>query len=86
MPPPQDWLLGKSGDKAPSFLRGSNAVVWARDYSMSDERSCDCDKLRQVLGAVPGAGRMVVRRTRFLDCSLVVFGIFQRCTYVVMPT
>ncbi len=56
----QQWLLGRSGDTPPAFLRGANAVVWARDFSMVDERQCDCEGLKAVLENVPGAQRMVV--------------------------
>lgn len=31
-----------------------------REYSARDESRCDCDKLQQVLEALPGARRMVV--------------------------
>ncbi|KAF6258233.1 Metallo-dependent phosphatase-like protein [Scenedesmus sp. NREL 46B-D3] len=48
---------------APEFLRGADAVVWARDYSARDEARCDCDKLQQVLDSLPGAQRMVVGHT-----------------------
>ncbi|GBF93820.1 hypothetical protein Rsub_06152 [Raphidocelis subcapitata] len=48
---------------APGFLRGAHAVVWARDYSQRDEARCDCEKLTQVLDALPGAKRMVVGHT-----------------------
>ena len=49
--------------QAPAFLRGAHAVVWARDYSQRDEARCDCAKLEAVLGALPGAARMVVGHT-----------------------
>jgi hypothetical protein len=52
---------GPPAPPAPGFLRGANAVVWARDYSQRDEARCDCEKLVQVLEALPGAKRMVVR-------------------------
>ena len=45
----QTWLLEGSALKSPAFLRGSTAVVWARDYSTEDEARCDCPKLQQVL-------------------------------------
>ncbi|WIA20087.1 hypothetical protein OEZ85_005946 [Tetradesmus obliquus] len=71
----RDWLMGKpaggssssssSGKRLPppEFLRGADAVVWARDYSARDEDRCDCDKLQQVLESLPGAQRMVVGHT-----------------------
>lgn len=49
----QQWMLGRSGPQAPDFLQGADAVVWARDYSMTDERRCDCDKLRKVGAPAP---------------------------------
>jgi hypothetical protein len=58
------WLQGAApGGQAPAFLRGSNAVVWARDYSHTDERACNCGRLEQALGALPGAARQVVGHT-----------------------
>ncbi|KAG2437910.1 hypothetical protein HXX76_005526 [Chlamydomonas incerta] len=59
----QSWMLAPDGPKpAPSFLRGGSAIVWARAFSASDERRCDCDTLQQVLQSV-GAQRMVVGHT-----------------------
>ncbi|GFR50481.1 hypothetical protein Agub_g12741 [Astrephomene gubernaculifera] len=49
--------------RAPVFLRGGNAIVWARAFSASDERRCDCSTLQRVLESVPGASRMVVGHT-----------------------
>jgi hypothetical protein len=34
---------------APAFLRGGSAIVWARAFSATDERRCECDTLRGVL-------------------------------------
>lgn len=59
-----DWLTGAPGvDTPPRFLLGRKAVVWARDYSMEDPASCDCDALADALRALPGAKRMVVGHT-----------------------
>ncbi|KAG1672129.1 hypothetical protein FOA52_001717 [Chlamydomonas sp. UWO 241] len=59
----QSWLLEGQALQPPNFLRGSTAIVWARDYSAEDEGRCDCDKLKQVLKSVPGAQRMIVGHT-----------------------
>lgn len=46
----QSWMLAPDGPtQAPSFLRGGSAIVWARAFSASDERRCDCDTLKSVL-------------------------------------
>lgn len=45
----QQWLLHGTPRGAPSFLRGANAVVWARDYSHTVHERCDCDTLQSVL-------------------------------------
>ncbi|GAX77633.1 hypothetical protein CEUSTIGMA_g5076.t1 [Chlamydomonas eustigma] len=59
----QSWMLRGSAMKSPSFLRGSTAIVWARDFSAEEESHCDCIKLKQVLESIPGAKRMVVGHT-----------------------
>ncbi len=62
----QQWLLGGAAageTEAPAFLRGASSVVWARDYSLPEERRCDCDTLQQVLASIPGAERMVMGHT-----------------------
>ncbi|GIL76528.1 hypothetical protein Vretimale_6035 [Volvox reticuliferus] len=61
----QSWMLGgpDGPSRAPSFLRGGSAIVWARAFSASDERRCDCETLRNVLESIPGARRMVVGHT-----------------------
>ena len=58
----REWLLGErqEGQRPPSFLTGSNAIVWARDYSAREQGKCNCERLQEVLGAMPGAKRMVV--------------------------
>lgn len=37
------------GSHAPDFLRGADAIVWARDYSAEDAAKCDCAKLEEAL-------------------------------------
>ncbi|PNH05029.1 hypothetical protein TSOC_008764 [Tetrabaena socialis] len=61
----QAWMLGGAGAPAtaPAFLRGATAVVWARAFSASDERRCDCSTLASVLESIPGARRQVVGHT-----------------------
>ncbi|KXZ48428.1 hypothetical protein GPECTOR_28g836 [Gonium pectorale] len=61
----QSWMLGQAGgpSRAPAFLRGGSAVVWARAFSASDEARCDCSTLQHVLESIPGASRMVVGHT-----------------------
>ncbi|GLC43649.1 hypothetical protein PLESTB_000404400 [Pleodorina starrii] len=61
----QSWMLGgpDAPSRAPAFLRGGSAIVWARAFSASDERRCDCDTLQSVLQSIPGAQRMVVGHT-----------------------
>ncbi|KAL6751357.1 Metallo-dependent phosphatase-like protein [Haematococcus lacustris] len=49
--------------KAPNFLRGATAIVWARNFSTEDHGRCDCDVLRDVLQAIPGSQRMVMGHT-----------------------
>lgn len=88
------WLLGDAGPgaaaaapgsapptppQAPSFLRGASAIVWARAFSATDERRCDCDTLQSVLqvGACVlaqkggGRGREGSRHTTrgYCDCD-----------------
>jgi hypothetical protein len=55
----------------PAFLRGADAVVWARNFSAREEARCDCDTLQEVLGALPGARRMVVSRVNRRSVGLV---------------
>lgn len=55
---------GVSGSGAPSppkFLRGRDSVVWSRHYSWNEEDSkdCECGLLKETLGRLPGATRMV---------------------------
>ncbi len=47
----QSWMLGgpDAPTRAPAFLRGGSAIVWARAFSASDERRCDCETLHSVL-------------------------------------
>ncbi|EFJ49218.1 hypothetical protein VOLCADRAFT_90147 [Volvox carteri f. nagariensis] len=61
----QSWLLGGPGAPArpPAFLLGGSAIVWARAFSASDEKRCDCETLQNVLESIPGARRMVVGHT-----------------------
>lgn len=59
----REWMMGRSGESMPRFLNGSDAVVWARDYSAEDSSKCDCEALQEALSIVPGAERMVVGHT-----------------------
>jgi hypothetical protein len=64
-PPPS-----AKGNHAPDFLRGADAIVWARDYSAEDAAKCDCAKLEEAL-KVGGSG---VREqghgcTELVDCD-----------------
>jgi hypothetical protein len=47
----------------PDFLRGRDAVVWSRSFSAEDSRKADCALLREALGQLPGAKRMVMGHT-----------------------
>jgi len=66
------WMRGESPPTAsgsgaekgmPDFLRGRDAVVWSRSYSSEDTRKADCVLLREALGKIPGAKRMVMGHT-----------------------
>ncbi|CAG9460009.1 unnamed protein product [Pedinophyceae sp. YPF-701] len=62
------WMLGldKKGGKSapmPDFLAGRDAVVWSRRFSHPEAHACDCDSLREALGKLPGAERLVVGHT-----------------------
>ncbi|MEW5300090.1 MAG: hypothetical protein WDW36_003046 [Sanguina aurantia] len=59
----KSWLRDGSSSKPPDFVRGSTAIVWARDYSQEDKAKCNCTQLEAVLRAIPGAQRMVVGHT-----------------------
>ncbi|CAD7704141.1 unnamed protein product [Ostreobium quekettii] len=60
----QMWMLGNSQIRnIPRVLAGKNAVVWTREYSWEEPKDCNCEKLKAVLDAVPGADRMVVGHT-----------------------
>lgn len=58
----QEWMFGARQVTKPTFLRGSAAVVWAREYSMESEDKCKCDALRETLARMQ-ASRMVVGHT-----------------------
>ena len=47
----------------PTVLQGGNAVVWARQYSENQREKVRCEVLREALGQIPGAQRMVVGHT-----------------------
>ncbi|XP_002963802.2 shewanella-like protein phosphatase 2 [Selaginella moellendorffii] len=59
----RDWIQGRKGRQAPGYLRGKDAVVWARQYSIPVESLCDCKLLDEVLTGISGASRMVVGHT-----------------------
>ncbi|MEW5311191.1 MAG: hypothetical protein WDW38_002926 [Sanguina aurantia] len=59
----KSWLQDGSSSKPPDFVKGSTAIVWARDYSQEDKAKCNCTQLEAVLKAIPGAQRMVVGHT-----------------------
>ncbi|KAJ7529086.1 hypothetical protein O6H91_15G033600 [Diphasiastrum complanatum] len=59
----REWMMGKRGRRAPSYLHGKDALVWVRRYSLPKESTCECDLLKQSLGAIGGAERMVVGHT-----------------------
>ncbi|CAL9184882.1 unnamed protein product, partial [Musa hybrid cultivar] len=57
----KDWIMGLSGRRSPSYLRGRDSVVWLRRFS--DGPNCDCGQLEEVLSMIPGARRMVMGHT-----------------------
>jgi hypothetical protein len=61
----QEWMLGETETRAPAFLDGRSAVVWARDYSAEDASKCDCESLQKALSMIPGAKRMVSQSYTF---------------------
>ncbi|XP_051179661.1 shewanella-like protein phosphatase 2 [Lolium perenne] len=58
-----DWIRGQQGDnaRAPEYVCGRDAVVWLRRFS--EGFNCDCERLKGVLGMIPGAKRMVMGHT-----------------------
>ncbi len=50
-PPPST----RSPPPAPVFLRGADAIVWARNFSAEDAERCECDTLQRVLTVSSGA-------------------------------
>lgn len=56
-------MLGRQGWRGPSYLHGSNALVWLRKYSDVIESQCDCQLLTECLDSISGAKRMVVGHT-----------------------
>ena len=58
-----EWIRGEGGEnaRAPEYVRGRDAVVWLRRFS--DGFDCDCQRLEEVLGMIPGVKRMVMGHT-----------------------
>ncbi|XP_058094287.1 shewanella-like protein phosphatase 2 [Magnolia sinica] len=59
----RDWINGLRGRISPGIVRGRNSVVWARQFSNSSEKNCDCSMLEHVLTRIPGVKRMIMGHT-----------------------
>ncbi|CAL9004382.1 unnamed protein product [Prunus brigantina] len=59
----RDWVQGLKDRFAPDYCRGSNAVVWLRNFSHEFAEKCDCSALEHVLTTIPGAKRMIMGHT-----------------------
>ncbi|KAK3015586.1 hypothetical protein RJ639_007395 [Escallonia herrerae] len=59
----RDWIVGVKERVSSCLVRGRDSVVWLRRFSEDVAGKCDCSTLERVLGAIPGAKRMIMGHT-----------------------